>query len=160
MNKSTVVKEQIMEILQDKKEHNTSDIKTVIRKKYPDMDITEGVFSNSFRTLTLAGKCINKERGIYIINVDKRDADVDDKKNDEGDKTNKCCDDHNSYDGKYSRDCIELRSCVSEMVVKWREELRNLVENINILDADDDVVSYVMEVRHALENLEKGIWNG
>ena len=43
------------------------------------------------------------------------------------------------------------------MLVKWREEFRNLVKDVNILDADDEVVSYVLEVRRALEKLEKGI---
>ena len=47
MSKSTVIKEQIMEILRDNREHTASDIKVTIRKKYPDMDITEGVFSFS-----------------------------------------------------------------------------------------------------------------
>lgn len=156
MNKSTIIKKEIMEILSDKKEHNTSEIKTAIRKKYADMDITEGVFSNSFRTLTLAKKCINKERGIYIINTDKNSV-IDEKKNIKEDRINKCCDENNSNEEKYSSDYIKLQSCVSKMLVQWREEFRNLVKDINILDADDEVVSYILEVRHALDNLEKGI---
>ncbi len=146
MSKSTVIKEQIMEILRDNQEHTASDIKVTIRKKYPDMDITEGVFSNSFRTLTLAGKCINKERGVYVLNSDKRNVDPDAAQKDEGEKENKCC---NAY--------LKLHQDVSELLVKWREEFRNLVKDINILDADDEVVAYILEVRHALENLEKGI---
>ena len=157
MNKSIIVKEQIMEILSDKQEHNTSDIKAAIRKKYADMDITEGVFSNSFRTLTLAKKCINKERGIYILNTDKNNNVIDEKKKNEWKKINKCCDENNSKELKDSGDYIKLQSCVSEMLVKWREEFRNLVKDVNILDADDEVVSYVLEVRRALEKLEKGI---
>lgn len=154
MNKSTIVKEQIMEILQDEQEHIAADIKATIRKKYPDMDITEGVFSNSFRTLTLAGKCINKERGVYILNPDKRNADTDAPKNDEGEKANKGCNDYALFNEKHSKDYLKLQQDASKLLLKWREEFRNLVKDINILDADDEVVSYVLEVRHALENLD------
>lgn len=48
---------------------------------------------------------------------------------------------------------------VSDMLAKMREEFRNLVKDINILDADDEVVSYILKVRHVLEELEKGIKN-
>ena len=104
-----------MEILRDNREHTASDIKVTIRKKYPDMDITEGVFSNSFRTLTLAGKCINKERGVYVLNSDKRNVDPDAAQKDEGEKENKCC---NAY--------LKLHQDVSELLVKWRKEFMTL----------------------------------
>jgi hypothetical protein len=157
MSKSTIIKEQIMEILSDKQEHNTSDIKAAIRNKYPDLNITEGVFSNSFRSLTLAGKCINKDRGIYVINREKKNDLTSEKKNEDEEKTNKYCSEQKSYVEKHSKEYLELQNCVSEMLAKTREEFGALVKNINILDADDEVVSYVMEVRRVLEDLEKGI---
>ncbi|MGN9019108.1 hypothetical protein ACTNBM_09225 [Lachnospiraceae bacterium HCP1S3_C3] len=150
MNKSTIVKEQIMEILSDKQEHKASEIKEMIRNKYQDLDITEGVFSNSFRTLTLAGKCMNKERGVYVINCGK---------NKEKNKTEEYYNDYNCHEGKKSKEYIKIQMGVSDMLAKMREEFRNLVKDINILDADDEVVSYILKVRHVLEELEKGIKN-
>ena len=157
VSKSAIVKEQILEILSDKQDHNTSDIKAAIRNKYPDLDITEGVFSNSFRSLTLAGKCINRERGIYAINCERNKGIADEKKSEGVERMNKYCDEHNSYDGKHSKEYIELQRCVSEMLAKMRREFGVLVKNINILDADDEVISYVLEVRRVLEEIEKGI---
>lgn len=158
MSKSTIVKEQILEILSDKQEHKALDIKKAIRKKYPYLDITEGVFSNSFRTLTLTGKCKNQERGIYIINCEESSGFTNKKKNEEGDKINEDYKDYNC-EGKYSKKYIEIQSGVSEMLIRIRKEFGNLVKDINILDADDEVVSYILKVRHILEEIEKGIRN-
>ena len=38
-----------------------------------------------------------------------------------------------------------------------RDEFAGLVNGINILDADEETVKYILKVRHALDEMEKNI---
>lgn len=170
MSKSSIIRNEILEILTDKEEHNASEIKEVLRKKHTDFEITEGVFSNSFRTLVLAGKIINKERGMYCINSDKNVYDGNSMK----ESINAVCEsnnkeincDENNYDNsdedvnhelEKSEQCRELESKISKIIDKMREEFVESVKEINILEADDETVSYVLKIRHALDVMEQAI---
>ena len=172
MSKSSIIKGEILDILKDGKEHDAFDIKAYLRRKHSDFEVTEGIFSNSFRTLTLAGKIINVERGVYKINnkVDEgytnRENSAENLEN-ESDKETKSGEHDSSQEDKdcknqtcreeKTQQCLILEDKISKILIKMREEFAGLVNGINILDADEETVKYIFKVRHALDEMEKNI---
>lgn len=172
MSKSSIIKGEILDILKDGKEHDAFDIKAYLRRKHSDFEVTEGIFSNSFRTLTLAGKIINVERGVYKINNNadeactNRENSADDLIN-KSDKEVECAENENSHEDKVcenqtckeekTEQCLILENKISKILIKMRDEFAGLVNGINILDADEETVKYILKVRHALDEMEKNI---
>ena len=53
--------------------------------------------------------------------------------------------------------CLILENKISKILIKMRDEFAGLVNGINILDADEETVKYILKVRHALDEMEKNI---
>lgn len=158
MSKSTIVKAEILEILQDEKMHYASEIKDIIRKKHTDFDVTEGIFSNSFRTLTLAGKCKNPERGVYCVNGEKNESTTQDKEqqNKEFNENSKSKDSVKE-DKKISAICLEVENFILQRIHELRGEFTEMVKNVNVVETDDETVMYILKVRQILEGIEQSI---
>ncbi len=169
MSKSSIIKKEILEILKDGQEHKAYEIKEYLRKKHFDFEVTEGIFSNSFRTLTLEGKLRNTDRGVYRINHD-MDKEIVDRVVDNNNivyKSNKDNESTKNEINKYlqnnkneiskSEECLKLETEISKSINEMRVKITGLVNGINIMKADEETVSYILKVRHALEGIEKEI---
>ena len=52
---------------------------------------------------------------------------------------------------------MRLQDKISNSMNQMREELAKLVSDVNIMEADDETVSYILNVRKALVELENKI---
>lgn len=147
MSKSLIIKKEILEVLADGKEHSVYEMKESLRKKHSDFEITEGIFSNSFRTLTLAGKIRNIERGVYCINFDEKKEIKD-----EIEKSEKKFDENKTSKSKV---CLELEAEISKSIRGVREKFTELTKYINIMEVDEETISYILKVKRSLEDIEK-----
>lgn len=160
MSRSSIVKKEILEILKDGQQHSACEIKEKIKKIHLGFEVTEGIFSNAFRTLTLAGKISNIERGIYCLNSEIcKTNNNENKENKTNNSASKEIQDNENkiIECSKTKKYMELQDKISNSMNQMREELAKLVSDVNIMEADDETVSYILNVRKALVELENKI---
>lgn len=139
MSMTTMVKEEILSLLQDGKEHSAAEIKSVIRAKHPKEEITEGVFANALRTMTIAGKCENIDRGTYRIGGNGKNE----KKQ------------HSNSQQKVP--CQELKKEVLKMTNDMRKAFGDMIKNVDMSVDDSELLQYILRVRLAFDEFENEI---
>lgn len=119
-----------MNVLKDGNVHSAAEIKTIIRDRYPDKKITEGIFANALRTMTIDGKCRNPERGKYVINKPMENIEI-------------------SYQ--------DLKDEIVQKVEELRVSFGEMAKEVDLFQDDTDKVQYVLKVRTAMEKFLKEI---
>lgn len=141
MSLTTTVKKEILYLLQDEKPHSATEIKSSVRAKYPDKNISEGVFANALRTMTQSRLCMNPERGVYIIG-------------------------ELPINGMFSRknlkiqqnaSCLEISEKMSQITTQMKHRFNNTIKNVNISTDDEATLYYIIKVREAIDKLEKEV---
>lgn len=138
---TTMVKEEILALLQDQKQHSAAEIKSVIRAKYPNEEITEGVFANALRTMTIAGKCQNMDRGVYSIGASE--------KKEQTKYTN----------GQQGVPYLKLKKEVLRMTRDIRNNFSEMVKDVNMSVDDVELLQYILRVRSAIDKFENEVGN-
>ena len=142
MSVTTMVKEEIMYLLQDQKPHSAAEIKSTIRAKHPNEEITEGIFSNALRTMTIAGKCQNPDRGIYRIGEAEKN------------RLTKL-----TTNGHKRVTYLELKKEVMSMAREMRSSFSDKVKNVDMSVDDVELLQYILRVRSAFDKFENEIEN-
>ena len=144
MSRSANIKRDIINILEDGKEHYAKDIKDKIRRKYIE-EVTEGVFAGCFRKLVLEGKCENPERGIYIISSN----DTTKRESEDGKISHK---QNNKID-------IDLKKKVMRAFFDLESEINSIMVDYNLSDTDTDTIMYCLEVRKLCGEIKEKLNN-
>lgn len=141
MSITTMVKEEILYLLQDQKTHSAAEMKSTIRAKHPNEEITEGIFANALRTMTIAGKCKKLDRGVYHIGVCAKN---EPKKLSNGQQ-------RVPYQG--------LKREVLRMTKEMRKTFGDMVKDVDMSVDDPDLLQYIIRVRLAFDRFENEIGN-
>lgn len=131
MSRTGRVKQDILKVLEDGREHYAGDIKKTIRQKYKE-DITEGVFAGALRKLVLENKCKNPDRGVYVL---------------ERDTTNSTQEKKRSQNHKENKVDIELKQKIARVFSNMENELNSIMVDYNLSDTDTDTILYCLEVK-------------
>lgn len=144
MSRTSVIKQEILTILNDGRAHSASEIKEKIRQKSNE-DISEGVFAGSFRTLVIEKMCENPDRGIYIINTKSP------RKNEEVQQNEKpvCV--------KRNEAHMVLKQTVADSIVKLDTEICGAMKGIDISVADAEILEYCLEIKKICNGLREKI---
>lgn len=141
MSTTAMVKEEILCVLKDNKLHSAAEIKRIIREKHPDKNITEGVFANALRTMTIAGECQNPDRGSYRISDYEK---------------NKRINHTNDYKKLPYQD---LKNKVIKIAEDMRQSFGEMVKDVDVFSDDTEIVQYILRVRAAMDRFENEIKN-
>lgn len=100
--------------------------------------ITEGVFANALRTLTIAEKCQNLDRGIYRLNITEQ---------------------NNHVKEAPKLPYQDLKEKVKVMIAELRGSFGKAVKDVDVFSDSEELVQYILKVRTALDRFEKEIEN-
>lgn len=145
MSLSSDIRKQIINILDDGKEHPISQIKETIRAR-SDKEISEGVFAGCFRTLLLDKKCESPERGIYVkSNKVVKSTEISESVDD-------------TVEGQSSvADYSKVKRVVDQSVDKMEKDILEVMQLYNLANSDARLITYCLEIRKKFNEFKNEI---
>lgn len=132
MYNSEKVRERILEIMADGRPYQMKQLKSIIRNETTET-ISEGIFANSIRTLTVNGQVQLLNRGCYQIATPALP--------------------HTSSSSPVSSSKSQIIDEVNRLTEEYKKNVLRLIDSINISQDDITLVEYALALRKKMNNL-------